>query len=49
MKVEPINDLSLTDGNKLKILRNESFIEPIILNPFVHKVEFKLLDKVKVI
>lgn len=37
-----------TDENKLKLLRNESFIEPVIRNPFVSKIKFTPLDRVKV-
>lgn len=32
-----------------KILREASLVEPIVRNPFVHKLEFTLLDKIKVI
>lgn len=37
-----------SDENKLKLLRNESFIEPVIKNPFVSKIKFTILDRVKV-
>ena len=37
----------LTNRNA-KMLREYSLIEPIIKNPFVHRLELKLIDKIKV-
>ena len=34
---------------KRKVLREHSLIEPIIRNPFVNKIKFRWIDKIKVL
>lgn len=38
---------SVLEGSKLRLMRNQSFIEPVIRNPFVHILHFTLTDKIK--
>jgi lysophosphatidylcholine acyltransferase/lyso-PAF acetyltransferase len=38
---------NLTNRNA-RILREHSLVEPIVKNPFIHTLELKLLDKVKI-
>jgi lysophosphatidylcholine acyltransferase/lyso-PAF acetyltransferase len=38
---------SVLEGSKLRLMRNQSFIEPAIKNPFVHRIHFSFTDKLK--
>jgi hypothetical protein len=43
------NQIGLNDEiAKRKVLREHSLIEPIIRNPFVNKIKFRWVDKIKV-